>query len=116
MIRLRIKHSPQDSGAHRVELALDEGGGASPGPSSTFDFSLTGEEHEQLRWYWEDFLRDHPLLQPGNSLRRAIPRMTSIVDSEVASRPVYLTYKDVAIDRRYHLEKEGMLYRVDGRK
>jgi len=67
-------------------------------------------------WYWEDFLRDHPLLQPENSLRRAITRMTSIVDSEVASRPVYLTYKDVAIDRRYHLKKEGQLYRVDGRK
>ena len=67
-------------------------------------------------WYWEDFLRDQPLLQPENSLRRAIPRMTSIVDLEVASRPVYLTYKDVAIDRRYHLEKEGPLYRVDRRK
>jgi hypothetical protein len=43
-------------GHHRVDLDLT-GDGAPRAATSTFDFHLSSQDEEDLRWYLEDFLQ-----------------------------------------------------------
>ena len=57
MLTLRITHDKEDSGRHRVEVALEGDGLARQAPTAHFEFEMTPQEHEDLRWYLEDYLQ-----------------------------------------------------------
>ncbi|HEX5716067.1 MAG TPA: CHAT domain-containing protein, partial [Thermoanaerobaculia bacterium] len=56
MLQLRIQQQALADGRHQVEIAL-EGDGSRRTASSTFEFSLSPQDEEDLRWYLEDFLQ-----------------------------------------------------------
>lgn len=56
MLELRIQQHAATEGRHRVEISLD-GDGARRTAESTFAFSLSPQDEEDLRWYLEDFLQ-----------------------------------------------------------
>lgn len=55
MLQLRIRQHAVAEGHHRVDLDLT-GDGAPRAATSTFDFRLSPQDEEDLRWYLEDFL------------------------------------------------------------
>ena len=57
MPTLRITQTTNGQGKYQVELALDGDGLPRQTATSKFDFSLTTEDQESLRWYFEDFLQ-----------------------------------------------------------
>ena len=56
MLQLRIRQHAPAEGRHRVEVSLEEDG-ARRTAESTFAFSLSPQDEEDLRWYLEEFLR-----------------------------------------------------------
>ncbi|HYN20521.1 MAG TPA: hypothetical protein VE078_06150, partial [Thermoanaerobaculia bacterium] len=56
MLQLRIQQHAMAEDRHRVEISL-EGDGARRTAESTFAFSLSPQDEEDLRWYLEDFLQ-----------------------------------------------------------
>jgi hypothetical protein len=58
MLRLRLTQTREETGKFRVEIAL-EGDDFARRTARTrpFDFQLTAQEHEELRWYLEDYLQ-----------------------------------------------------------
>jgi len=58
MLRLRLTQTREETGKFRVEIAL-EGDDFARRTARTrpFDFQLTPQEHEKLRWYLEDYLQ-----------------------------------------------------------
>ena len=57
-MKLKIDHHCDSPDRHRVDLSIDDDSGAKAG--GKFDFSLSPEDQERLRWYWEDYL-DYPI-------------------------------------------------------
>jgi tetratricopeptide (TPR) repeat protein len=78
MLQLRIQQHPLAEGRHRVEIAL-EGGGARRTAESTFAFSLSPQDEEDLRWYLEDFLQ-YPQEPAPTIARRVEGRMAEVGD------------------------------------
>ncbi|HEX7185035.1 MAG TPA: CHAT domain-containing protein [Thermoanaerobaculia bacterium] len=56
MLQLRIRQHALAEGQYRVEVTL-EGDGARRTAESTFAFSLSPQDEEDLRWYLEEFLQ-----------------------------------------------------------
>ncbi len=58
MFRLRLTQTREETGKFRVEIAL-EGDDFARRTVRTppFDFQLTAQDHEELRWYLEDYLQ-----------------------------------------------------------
>ena len=56
MLQLRIRQHAVAEDRHRVEIDLT-GDGAPRAATSTFDFRLSPQDDEDLRWYLEDFLQ-----------------------------------------------------------
>lgn len=59
MYTLRLTQHPESEHRYRVEVALEGEGLPRQVAVSVFDFRLTAQEGEDLRWYLEDFLQ-HP--------------------------------------------------------
>ncbi|HEX5720183.1 MAG TPA: CHAT domain-containing protein [Thermoanaerobaculia bacterium] len=76
MLQLRIQQHPLEEGRHRVEVAL-EGDGARRTAKSTFAFSLSPQDEEDLRWYLEDFLQ-YPQEPAPTIARRVEGRMAEV--------------------------------------
>src|SRR5215218_9990925 len=76
MLQLRIQQHSLAEGRHRVEIAL-EGDGARRTAESTFEFSLSPQDEEGLRWYLEDFLQ-YPQDPAPSIARRVEGRMEEI--------------------------------------
>ncbi|MFP5286467.1 MAG: CHAT domain-containing protein [Thermoanaerobaculia bacterium] len=76
MLQLRIQQHPLEEGRHRVEVALD-GDGARRTAESTFAFSLSPQDEEDLRWYLEDFLQ-YPQEPAPTIARRVEGRMAEV--------------------------------------
>jgi hypothetical protein len=76
MLQLRIQQHPLAEGRHRVEIAL-EGDGARRTAESTFGFSLSPQDEEDLRWYLEDFLQ-YPQEPAPTIARRIEGRMAEL--------------------------------------
>ncbi|MFL6293828.1 MAG: CHAT domain-containing protein, partial [Thermoanaerobaculia bacterium] len=78
MLQLRIQQHALPEGRHRVEIAL-EGDGARRTAESTFAFSLSPQDEEDLRWYLEDYLQ-YPQ-EPAPAIARRIEgRMAEVGD------------------------------------
>jgi len=57
MLTLRLTQITEDQDKYRVEVALEGDDLTRQTATARFDFKLTPQEQEQLRWYLEDFLQ-----------------------------------------------------------
>jgi len=57
MTMLRITQTEENAGRYRVEIALEGDGSPRQIATSRFDFQLTAQDRENLRWYLEDYLQ-----------------------------------------------------------
>ncbi|MFL6262790.1 MAG: CHAT domain-containing protein [Thermoanaerobaculia bacterium] len=80
MLQLRIRQHAVAEGRHRVEIDL-LGDGAPRAAVSTFDFRLSTQEEEDLRWYLEDFLQ-YPE-EPAPAIARRIEGLMSEVGTKL---------------------------------
>ncbi len=80
MLHLRLHQHAVGEGRHRVDLSLD-GDGAPRTATSTFDFSLTPQDGEDLRWYLEEFLQ-YPQ-EPAPTIARRIEGRMAEVGTEL---------------------------------
>jgi hypothetical protein len=56
MPSMRLTQSTVNSSRHRVEAALEGDGLARQIATAEFDFTVTPQDQENLRWYFEDYL------------------------------------------------------------
>lgn len=80
MLQLRIQQQALEEGRHRVEITL-EGDGARRTAESTFAFSLSPQDEEDLRWYLEEFLQ-YPQ-EPAPSIARRVEGRMAEVGNEL---------------------------------
>src|SRR4051794_34112710 len=80
MLQLRIRQHAVAEGRHRVEIDL-LGDGAPRAAVSTFDFRLSAQDEEDLRWYLEDFLQ-HPE-EPAPAIARRIEGLMAEVGTKL---------------------------------
>src|SRR3954464_3577437 len=80
MLQLRIRQHAVAEGRHRVEIDL-VGDGAPRAAVSTFDFRLSAQDEEDLRWYLEDFLQ-HPE-EPAPAIARRIEGLMAEVGTKL---------------------------------
>src|ERR1700759_2993502 len=76
MLQLRIRQHAVAEGRHRVEIDLLSDG-APRAAVSTFDFRLSSQDEEDLRWYLEDFLQ-YPEKPAPTIARRIEGRMAEL--------------------------------------
>ncbi len=57
MRTLRITQNTESPGKHRVEIALDGDGQPRQTATASFDFEMSEQDQEDLRWYLEDYLQ-----------------------------------------------------------
>jgi hypothetical protein len=95
MVTLRLSQSAGSEGRHRVVVRLD-GVGAPLEATTDFDFAVSAEDAEQVRWYLEDFL-EYPL-EPAPLVASRVERrlaqlgtslFTSVFDSDQIARDVW---------------------------
>jgi tetratricopeptide (TPR) repeat protein len=75
MATLRLTHRP-DATSHVIELALD-GMGPRQTATARFDFDLTKQDREDVRWYLEDYLQ-YPLDPAPQIARRVESRLAAL--------------------------------------
>ncbi|MEA2601106.1 MAG: hypothetical protein QOF89_2098 [Acidobacteriota bacterium] len=80
MLQLRIRQHAVAEDRHRVEIDLT-GDGAPRAASSTFDFRLSPQDEEDLRWYLEDFLQ-YPQ-EPAPAIAKRIEGLMSEVGTKL---------------------------------
>jgi tetratricopeptide (TPR) repeat protein len=80
MLQLRIRQQAVAENRHRVEIDLT-GDGAPRAAVSTFDFRLSPQDEEDLRWYLEDFLQ-YPQ-DPAPTIARRIEGLMSEVGTKL---------------------------------
>ena len=73
-MKLSIEHSFEGD-QHSVTIRADEA--KSKGTPSRFVFSLSSEDQERLRWYWEDFLH-YPIEEAIAEAQEAERRINDI--------------------------------------
>jgi tetratricopeptide (TPR) repeat protein len=76
MLQLQLSQHAVAEGQHRVEIGLT-GDGAPRAATSTFSFTVTPQDEEDLRWYLEDFLQ-HPEVPAPTIARRIEGRMAEL--------------------------------------
>jgi len=54
---LRLTQFTEDKDKYRIEIALEGGGLPRQTATSYFNFKLTDQDQEDIRWYLEDFLQ-----------------------------------------------------------
>jgi len=54
---LRAVHRVREYGRHHVALSLTRGDGSLHQAEVEFDFALTPQQDEEVRWYYEDYLQ-----------------------------------------------------------
>src|SRR3954469_3493196 len=73
MLQLRIRQHAVAEDRHQVDIDL-LGDGAPRAATSTFDFRLSPQDEEDLRWYLEDFLQYPQEPEPAPTIRVAPKR------------------------------------------
>jgi len=74
---LRLTQSSEKQGNYRVEVALEEDGQSLRTAVAIFGFELTPQDHEDLRWYLEDYLEYHQ--DPDHNIAKRVEgRMAEI--------------------------------------
>jgi hypothetical protein len=118
---LQIRQTAEPDGRHRVDLDLDEAGGADgPGArhsaTTRFPFTIEPADRERLRWYFEDY-RTYPA-HPAPAIARDVERtMTdlgkglfrAVFQSEDDARDLWATVRDWLPSLRIEIESD-----VDG--
>lgn len=77
MPTLRIKQNTESNGNYRVEIALEGDGLPRQTATATFAFEMTAQDHEDLRWYLEDYLQ-YPFDPAPTIAARVEKRMNEI--------------------------------------
>lgn len=77
MLTLRLTQFTEAEDKYRVEVALEGDGLPRQTATSRFDFKLTPQDHEDLRWYLEDYLQ-YPLDPAPTIAARIEQRMNDI--------------------------------------
>jgi tetratricopeptide (TPR) repeat protein len=80
MLQLRIRQHALAEDHHQVEIDLT-GDGAPRAATSTFDFRLSSQDEEDLRWYLEDFLQ-YPQ-EPAPTIARRVEGLMSDVGTKL---------------------------------
>lgn len=61
---LQIRQTPADQGRHAIRLTLRRPGQPDLEGEATIAFSLSEHEHDDLRWYMEDYLQRDEAVEP----------------------------------------------------
>lgn len=77
MLTLRLTQFTEAEDKYRVEVALEDDEQPRQTATSRFDFKLTPQDHEDLRWYLEDYLQ-YPLDPAPKIAARIEQRMSEI--------------------------------------
>ncbi len=77
MLTLRLTQTTVDQDKYRVEVALEGDGLPRQTATAQFDFKLSAQDQEDLRWYLEDFLQ-YPLDPAPTIAARIEKRMAEI--------------------------------------
>jgi len=77
MLTLRLTQFTEAEDKYRVEVALEGDGQPRQTATSRFDFKLSPQDHEDLRWYLEDYLQ-YPLDPAPTIAARIEQRMNGI--------------------------------------
>jgi hypothetical protein len=75
MLTLRLDQTAEGNDQYRVEATLEENGRRRESATSHFQFALTDQDREDLRWYLEDYLQ-YPL-EPA-------PKIAARIESRMA--------------------------------
>jgi len=81
MLTLRLTQFTEAEDKYRVEVALEGDGLPRQTATSRFDFKLSPQDHEDLRWYLEDYLQ-YPL-DPAPKIAARIEKRMSEVGVEL---------------------------------
>lgn len=76
-LTLRITQYAEAEGRYRVELVLEGGASRQPPATARFEFKLTDQDREDLRWYMEDYAQ-YPLDPAPTIAARIEQRMVEI--------------------------------------
>ena len=77
MFILRLTQTTEGMGKFHIEIAFEGDGLSRKTATSSFDFKLTGQDQEDLRWYFEDFLQ-YPYDPAPKIAERIEKRITEI--------------------------------------
>jgi len=110
MSLLRLTQFKEDANRYRVEVAFESYGLSRQTATASFDFNLTAQDHEDLRWYLEDFLQ-YPLDPAPKIAARIEQRLTEIgtklfkdiFQSDDDARDLWATLRDRLEDTRVEI-------------
>lgn len=113
MLTLRLTQFTEAEGKYRVEVALEGDGQPRQTATSRFEFKLSPQDHEDLRWYLEDYLQ-HPLDPAPAIAARIEQRMNDIgtdlfkavFQSSDDSRDLWATLRSQLNDARVEINTE----------
>lgn len=113
MIALRLTQFTEAEDKYRVEVALEGDGQPRQAATSRFEFKLSPQDHEDLRWYLEDYLQ-YPL-DPAPKIAARIEKRMSEVGVELFkavfqanddARDLWATLRDRLNDTRAEIITE----------
>jgi hypothetical protein len=113
MLTLRLTQFTETEDKYRVEVALEGDGQLRQTATSRFDFKLSPQDHEDLRWYLEDYLQ-YPLDPAPTIAARIEQRMNDIgtdlfkavFQSSDDSRDLWATLRGQLNDARVEINTE----------
>src|SRR5690242_15053026 len=113
MSTLRLTQFKEDANRYRVEVAFESDGLPRQTAIARFDFSLTAQDYEDLRWYLEDFLQ-YPLDPAPKIAARIEQRLVAIgtqlfkdiFQSSEDARDLWATLRDRLEDTRVEIITE----------
>jgi hypothetical protein len=113
MLTLRLTQFTEAEDKYRVEVALEGDGQPRLTATSRFDFKLSPQDHEDLRWYLEDYLQ-YPLDPAPTIAARIEQRMNDIgtdlfkavFQSSDDSRDLWATLRGQLNDARVEINTE----------
>jgi len=113
MLTLRLTQFTEAQNQYRVEVALEGDGQPRQTATSRFDFKLSPQDHEDLRWYLEDYLQ-YPLDPAPTIAARIEQRMNDIgtdlfkavFQSSNDSRDLWATLRGQLNDARVEINTE----------
>jgi len=77
MLTLRLTQTAEGNDQYHVQIELDDNGRRQPPATCRFQFTLTDQDREDLRWYLEDYLQ-YPLEPAPKIAARIEQRMADI--------------------------------------
>ena len=66
----------------------------------------------QYQWYWDQLREREPGRVPSVDPGGWQARLLALVEANLPSHPVYLTYEEALLKEKYEMVSEGVVYRV----